>query len=79
MNARARNTLFQLVMCLASFYLTMLLTNWATYDASKAPGVGTASMWIQFVSHVSCRSWSASRGTVPLSLAPMCCPNRTFE
>ena len=74
MNARARNTLFQLVMCLASFYLTMLLTNWATYDASKAPGVGTASMWIQFVSQ-----WVTVALFLWTLIAPMCCPNRTFE
>jgi hypothetical protein len=74
MNAHAMNALFQLVMCLACFYLAMLLTNWATYDASNAANVGTASMWIQFVSQ-----WVTVALFLWTLVAPMCCPNRTFE
>ena len=74
MNAHARNALFQLVMCLACFYLAMLLTNWATYDASNAASIGTASMWIQFVSQ-----WVTVALFLWTLIAPMCCPNRSFE
>jgi len=74
MNANVRNLLFQLVMCLASFYLAMLLTNWATYDQSNVAGVGLASMWIKFVSQ-----WLTVALFLWTLMAPICCPNRSFD
>eukprot|EP00750_Incisomonas_marina_P006588 INCI14677.1.p1 GENE.INCI14677.1~~INCI14677.1.p1 ORF type:complete len:502 (+),score=93.62 INCI14677.1:280-1785(+) len=74
MSANARNALFQLVMCLACFYMAMLLTNWATYEASNVAGVGTASMWIKFVSQ-----WATVALFLWTLIAPLCCPNRSFD
>lgn len=69
-----RNALFHLVMCLGSFYLAMLLTNWATYDESMVGSAGTTSMWIKFVSQ-----WLTVALFLWTLIAPLCCPERTFE
>lgn len=74
MNANIRNLLFQVIMCLASFYLAMLLTNWATYDQSNIAGVGLASMWIKFVSQ-----WLTVALFLWTLIAPTCCPERSFD
>lgn len=74
MNDHVRNALFHLVMSLASFYLAMLLTNWAVLDVSNAAGVGTASMWIKFVSQ-----WLTVVLFLWTLLAPLCCKDREFD
>ena len=61
-------------MSLASFYLAMLLTNWAVLDVSNAAGVGTASMWIKFVSQ-----WLTVVLFLWTLLAPLCCKDREFD
>jgi hypothetical protein len=74
MNANARNAVFHVIMSLASCYLAMLLTNWATYDTTAVAGVGTTSMWIKFV----CQ-WVTFGLFLWTLIAPLCCPDRTFE
>ena len=74
MSDNVRNALFGLVMCLGSFYMAMLLTNWATYEESNVAGVGITSMWIKFASQ-----WATVVLFLWTLIAPLCCPNRTFD
>jgi hypothetical protein len=47
--------IFHLMMCTASMYMAMLLTNWGTNDnqsGSSDVSVGLATMWVKFVSAI---------------------------
>eukprot|EP00055_Hartaetosiga_balthica_P008532 m.32078 g.32078 ORF g.32078 m.32078 type:complete len:434 (+) comp6360_c0_seq1:153-1454(+) len=69
---------FHLTFMLASFYLMMVITDWANikdgHDATSHVGSGMASVWVQVVS-----SWIAAGLYIWTLVAPSCLPNRDFN
>lgn len=68
---------FHLIMCTASMYMAMLLTNWGSGEkiADNTTGsVGKTSLWVKILSQ-----WLTFLLYIWTLVAPRCCPNREFE
>lgn len=74
--AGKRLWLFHLIMCTASMYMAMVLTNWGAeekQDGTQDPSVGDASMWVKIVSE-----WMTILLYLWTLLAPRLLANRDF-
>uniref|UniRef100_A0A7S1GD00 Serine incorporator n=1 Tax=Bicosoecida sp. CB-2014 TaxID=1486930 RepID=A0A7S1GD00_9STRA len=75
-----RTWLYHLVMCTASIYMAMLLTDWGsnTQASAATQGVSSAAMTVKILSSVITMVlylWTLLAPT----LAPKCCPGRDFS